>query len=339
MNLKSTIIKISIIVPVYNASLYLEKCIRSILAQTLQEIEVIIVNDGSTDDSLTIMKGFEKEDNRIIVIDSVNSGVSAARNKGLEIARGEWIGFADADDWMEQGMLETLYDEAGKSAAGMAVCNVALVTDRYPSLKRLKLKEGVFNFESQPEKAVEEMMDFRFDYGNWNKIYHAQIIRKNKLRFNEPIRIGEDLLFNLYYLHFIESIVVVDQPLYQYRVHQTSVMANSEHTRIEQYNLQFEAYKTFANTYGLLKEWEMFRKLMARGCYYTLIPRLINSIKRTSPGYFHLVAKLSAELGKLKDEIYYFPRDTRTGLQGLKKNLLMHKKFRLFAIVAGLRHA
>ncbi len=331
-------IKVSIIIPVYNASFYLEKCIRSILAQTLEEIELIIVNDGSTDDSVTIVRDFEKEDKRIIVINSVNRGVSAARNKGLEIANGEWIAFADADDWMQPDMLVTLYEAATKSNAGMAVCNVQMISHGHPSKKRLKLKEGLFNFKEQPGIALEHMMNFSFDYANWNKIYKSELIQKNELRFDEHIRIGEDLLFNLYYLHFIESLVTVDEPLYQYRVHAHSVMSKSEDARIEQYNLLFEAYKSFTRKYGLIKEWEIFRGIMARDCYNALIPAMIKNIKKTKPGYFQLVAKLSADLGKLKNEIYYFPNRTKIGLQGFKKKLLMHKKFRLFALLVALKH-
>jgi len=331
--------KVSIIIPVYNASLYLEQCLRSVLEQTLQDIEVIIVNDGSADDSLAIIRSFEKQDKRIIVINSTTAGVSAARNKGLAIANGEWIAFVDADDWIEREMLETLYRSAIQSGSGMSVCNIAVVTKGESLKMRLSLNEEIIDFKNRPADAVEAIMNFKFDYANWNKLYNGDTVRQNNLRFDEHISIGEDLLFNLYYVHFSERIVINNRTLYHYRMHENSAMAGIENKRIEQYNLQFEAYKTFTDRRCLTKEWETFRSIMARGCYNTLIPAIIKNITRTNPGYFSLVTKLSSELEKFKNGIYYFPGETRSGLQGFKKNLLRHKRFRLFAMLVSLKHS
>ena len=102
---------VSIIVPIYNAQNYLNRCLDSLLAQTLEDIEIILINDGSKDDSLAICRAYEEKDSRIIVIDQKNAGVSAARNAGLDRASGQYVGFVDPDDWVEPDMYALMYEK------------------------------------------------------------------------------------------------------------------------------------------------------------------------------------------------------------------------------------
>ena len=249
-------IKISVILPVFDAGTYIEHCIKSILLQTEKNIELIIINDGSTDNSLFIIDQFANIDKRVKVFNQVNTGVSSARNRGLEMSCGEWIAFADADDWMEPDMLENLYNLAISTKAGMVVCNVNQIQKDKSSNLRINLKEGLFNFKGEPEKAVEAMMNFKYDYANWNKLYNGNIIRKHKIRFDENISIGEDLLFNLYYLNSIENIICINIPLYNYRLHEDSAMAKSSDKRIAQYDYSLR------NTNLLLKRMECLKNGM-----------------------------------------------------------------------------
>ena len=115
--------KVSVIVPVYNAEKFISRCITSILEQTIKEIEIIVVNDGSTDQSAEIINSFESLDHRIIHISQPNQGVSTARNAGLRCASGEFIGFVDADDWIEPNMFETLYALSIQHSADLVICN------------------------------------------------------------------------------------------------------------------------------------------------------------------------------------------------------------------------
>ena len=122
-------IKLSVIVPVYNAENELKKSIESILSQTEKNIEIILVDDGSSDNSLYICKEFEKKDRRIKVIHQENAGVSVARNTGIEVATGEYIGFVDSDDWIELNMYERLLSEAQRSGADVVMCDATSVYD------------------------------------------------------------------------------------------------------------------------------------------------------------------------------------------------------------------
>lgn len=120
-------IKVSIIIPVYNAEKHLKKCIQSVLTQTEKDIEVILIDDGSKDESLHICQLYEKQDNRLRVIHQENSGVSAARNKGITLAKGEYIGFVDADDWIDCEMYRLMLGEAKKTDADVVMCDARTV--------------------------------------------------------------------------------------------------------------------------------------------------------------------------------------------------------------------
>ena len=121
--------KVSVIIPVYNSENYLVKCLNSIVNQTLNEIEIIIVNDGSTDDSQLIIDEFKRNDSRIITIEQLNGGLGAARNKGIENASGEYIAFVDSDDYVDLSMFEKMYELAIRHQAEIIFCDLVKVDD------------------------------------------------------------------------------------------------------------------------------------------------------------------------------------------------------------------
>ena len=149
---------VSIIVPVYNAAAFLEGCLESILNQSLTNIEVLVVNDGSTDDTLSIINKFAAADDRVVLINGTNQGVSAARNKGLDVARGEYIGFVDADDWIEEKMYDRLYAAAINAGADWAVCNVNVWENDNPLKKRLQLESEVFCRKNNEEDLMRNLL-------------------------------------------------------------------------------------------------------------------------------------------------------------------------------------
>lgn len=114
-------IKVSIIVPIYNVEKYLKRCLDSLVNQTLNDIEIICINDGSTDGSLEILNEYGRRDDRIVIINQENSGLSATRNKGIDIAKGQFIGFVDSDDWVSKDYFEKLYNSAIQNEAEIAV--------------------------------------------------------------------------------------------------------------------------------------------------------------------------------------------------------------------------
>lgn len=199
--------EISIIIPVFNTSDYLHECLESVIAQTIQDIEIICINDGSTDDSLDILKEFHKRDSRILIMDKKNEGVSATRNAGLEIATGKYIGFVDSDDTISSTYYEILLKEA-KSSSSDAVYS------RF-------IKNETFREELNKEEIINQLLPefFKGDFYNsvCNKIFCSKIIKTNNLKFPVGITHGEDAQFNIEFLLKANKIIIVDYAGYNYR--------------------------------------------------------------------------------------------------------------------------
>ena len=184
---------ISIIVPVYQAEQYIDRSLKSILSQTYKNIEVILVNDGSKDKSVEIIKKYMEKDERIKLLNQTNQGAGAARNNGLEVANGEYIGFVDSDDWIEPDMYEYLYKIIKRENADIAACD-------FISTSRADLKINNKKAEKLKSMNQEELMKFFFRvngeksfYSVCNLLYKRSLIEN--IRFPEG-KITEDLLFN-----------------------------------------------------------------------------------------------------------------------------------------------
>ncbi len=324
-------ILVSIIIPVYNAAAYLAECIRSVQQQTLPNIEIIIINDGSTDGSHVIISSLAAADPRIVYINGINEGVSAARNKGIKAARAAYIGFADADDWLEPAMLETLYTNAVKQDADLSVCNVQVWEPDGSKHIRLTLKSKTFDAAANREAALVKLMRFKYDFANWNKIYLANIIRDNKLFFNEDMQVYEDLLFNLCYFQYTKKIVSTELPLYQYRVHAASVMGTATHDAVRENNLLFDGFNRFCTERNTIAGVEACNAELRRGLYYAVLPKLQRLAKQAERNPLERTKLFAAALRKINPGFFQYKEKELAGLQGFKKKLLMKKKFLLFA--------
>ena len=201
--------EVSIIIPVYNAASYLSECLDSVLAQTLQDLEIICINDGSTDDSLEILRQYQDKDSRIIVIDQPNAGVSAARNTGLDITTGRYIGFIDSDDTVEKEFFETLFNSAEAHGTDL-VFSIGLGGSAIAADKR---------FTEQEIRELILPLYFKEDGYNaiWNKLYSAEVIRKSNVRFPVGKTHGEDAEFNIHFLIHASNLYTLDYSGYHYR--------------------------------------------------------------------------------------------------------------------------
>ncbi|MBQ4529140.1 MAG: glycosyltransferase family 2 protein [Lachnospiraceae bacterium] len=204
---------ISVIVPVYNCEEKLNRCVESILNQSYNKLEVILVNDGSTDGSLEICNQYGKTDSRIKVVDKENAGVSAARNTGIEHAQGEYIQFVDSDDYIEKDMCKILVKAMEESAADMVLSGFC---HRYLNEDIIKVPEQEINGTlNRTEFATSFLGFYQKGFLNmpWNKLYKRELVKE---KFPENLSLGEDLLFNLKYLEKVEKIAIVKEPLYYY---------------------------------------------------------------------------------------------------------------------------
>ncbi len=221
-------IKVSVIIPVFNTEKYINKCLSSLVNQTLDDIEIICVNDGSTDNSLEIIEKIANNDARIKIINQEHKKQGAARNAGLRIAEGEYIGFVDSDDWIDLNYYEMLYDTAKKYDADIALAtNVRIGNGK--TKKRLEITE---------EKTAVTLQE-KIDIGNQvknpcptNKIYRHSMLKENNIIWQEGVYC-EDKLFTIQAIYYANKIVTVPDVNYYYFRNPNSTV----HTKSEKHTL------------------------------------------------------------------------------------------------------
>ena len=211
-------IKVSVIIPVYNAEKYITECIESLLNQTLQQCEFIFVNDGSKDRSGAIIEEFTNKDSRIILINQENQGVSMARNNGLIAASGEYVGFVDADDYIENDMYETMYNHVTQDKCDTVITNLESEMEgrkfisNYPFPQNTILTKDYINQELIPYFLKADNLNSVV-----NKLYNNRVIKENNIRFPKGIALGEDGLFNIRFLIHANTIKYIPYAGYHYR--------------------------------------------------------------------------------------------------------------------------
>lgn len=203
--------EISVIVPVYKVEPYLRKCVDSILAQTFTDIELILIDDGSPDNCGAICDEYAAKDNRVVVIHQQNAGVSAARNAGLDIARGSYIGFVDSDDWIEPEMYETMLRTAKESNADVVICGAKYTDVEGTGLTPAFLRECIYHTSEELLKEIFGMPN-RCGGGIWNKLFLTDAV--SEVRFDVGVTMGEDWIY--LYKAFLQCRkgVQIPQPLY-----------------------------------------------------------------------------------------------------------------------------
>ena len=210
---------VSIIVPVYNAASYLSKCITSILNQSYQNLECILVNDGSIDNSLDICLEWARKDTRVQVIDQKNGGVSVARNQGIQASRGEFILFVDSDDTIDRNTVSYLVKEQAVENVDIVVFGLVRhfrdghisKSSGIHSKRKLTFEDFIANFWDNYEDELTNSPT--------NKLFKTNIIKQHQIEFPLGMKMGEDLLFNLAYLEHVKEIFVTDQHFYHYQLH------------------------------------------------------------------------------------------------------------------------
>ena len=240
--------KISIIMPVYNAEKYLSEMIDSIINQTFTDFELIAINDGSTDRSLSILHDYSKRDSRIIVIDKPNTGVSDTRNIGLSNAQGEYVCFVDADDVLSDDYLSVLYGVAIKNDADMVSC--CYITFRgnceFYDTNNTNIAIRV--------RTSDELLKYGILTTSCTKIIKRSRLIENKITFPDNLGFGEDLFFSWKTLIVCESIWIIDKKLYGYRMTEGSSTKRIYPNLYEQYKLEFRNLKSFAKEMNVTDE-------------------------------------------------------------------------------------
>lgn len=218
---------ISIIVPVYNAEKYIKKCIDSILSQSFKHIEIIAINDASSDGSIHVLEGISKIDERLKIIDKkTNQGVHQARKDGIIASKGDFIAFADSDDWYEKNTLQLLYDAIKREDADIALCGVRIVKINGKHLgTKVKLSHQVF----EGVESFNSFCELKLGTGSlWNKLYRRHLITKyGTLEWGWAAAAGEDTLVNIGCFLESRKTVTIPEVLYNYAIHPNNATQSS----------------------------------------------------------------------------------------------------------------
>lgn len=269
---------ISVITPVYNSEQYLDECIGSILNQTYNNIELILINDGSTDHSLEVCQKWAQKDSRIVLINKKNEGAAVARNAGLDIARGELIGFVDHDDKIEKTMYQTMYMAMKETNADIVMCSsFSLVNGErgkqsYPQYD---------SFETDGNELVKRMLSYEkiICSSVWSKLYRKNVI--GDVRFHKDITLGDDYYFNGLIYPKVKKFYYCNESLYNYRIREGSLCRSDLGGHFfDKYKVAELLENEYKNKDWIKKEWidnfklainfEILYDMMGRKCKRSL---------------------------------------------------------------------
>lgn len=257
-------IKISIMIPVYNTSQYLKKCLDSIINQSLKEIEIICVNDGSTDNSLEILKEYEKKDSRIIVINKKNEGVNKARNAALKLAKGEYFLNIDSDDWIKQDYLKSMYNKAKKENLDILISDIIyFFPDKEYVEKDLKISDTKI---ITGKEYIKKFFQENFLGYTWNKLIKNRIYLDNNLKYNEDIFLFDDVELILRLSYFCKRIGKLNEAFYCYRQGENNGVRKVKLKNLQDLITCFDSLIVF---YKNKEEWVLKELIQTKKLFYT----------------------------------------------------------------------
>lgn len=316
---------ISVIIPAYNAEDYLKECIESVINQTYTNLEIIIINDGSTDGTLNIANDYGNRDNRITIINQKNCGVYKTRCNGIEIAKGEYIVFLDADDFLTDNCIEKLYNSIISSKTDIVRCNFKHYKNNKYIDNELKVKCGVFSKETY-EESIYKYVYTSFDFNS----VCMQIIKKEiallSLQKKYNLKYGEDLIFNCALIDNSKSIMVIPDKLYIYRTNMNSYSKIKNYDVIYNRTKDVLAYCKILNEY--IDEWKinnkkLFKRYLSNLMYKNIIYQLMNISSKND--YCKIINYLNSndiyiKIGTVKPKT----------LSSLKDNIMLHFEKKLY---------
>lgn len=260
---------VSVIVPVYNAGEHIARCIESIRRQSYQNLEIIIVNDGSKDVSLHVCEMYARVDKRILLIDKANSGVSATRNLAMEMAKGKYLQFADSDDYLAPDATRLLVEAAEANQTDLVIAPYYRVEETKPlfakegeSYQTIQqygfLEKGFYDKHAFAKGLMKEPASFYYGV-MWNKLYKREIIMAHDIRCNEDFTWSEDMLFNLEYIRYAERFCSLRTPVYYYtRQKKNSLSAKVTPARVLATKAElFKYYKQLYIDLGLYETYKL----------------------------------------------------------------------------------
>lgn len=257
--------RVSVIVPTFNVRPYIGECLNSLINQRLRDIEIIVVNDGSTDDTVDVIKRFAARDPRITLLDGPNEGVYRARNRALDIARGEYIAYADPDDYLHADMLQELCDAADRHQADVTFCDVY----EFEGFERLSVRKNTLEYPPNTPFDLPQAPNMIHEGFTtlWNRAYRRSFLERHEIRFEDKYRFSADMLYLQHVIYHANCIVRVPRALYYYRFATPNSL-----TSYDARNLRFRTNSEI--NIALLAFW------IDRDCFYPYAPQVITKVIR-----------------------------------------------------------
>lgn len=346
--------KVSIIIPFFNAEKFLKNVINSALNQTYKNIEIILVNDGSKDKSLDICNSFLK-DERIKVITQENSGVSVARNKGIENATGDWIMFVDSDDYIESNMITSMIESMEKSnvETDFIFCGFKKIYLDDEHKNQISNSYSYFCEDKIMNKSefftnIESFLDKCLVQGPWAKIFNRKIIEEHSIRFKKGLSYGEDTLFVYNYLEYVSNVMCLKDTFYYYNVLNNNslnlkfrkdklkihIMLNKVlEDLIKDYNIKYNEILTeMLNTAFVSYCGELCKSNLSKVEQYNCLqeinsyPEVIEIFEKTQKTFQNSFIKLCVFHHRYKLELLYFKIKEKIRKNQILFNLLLRRR-------------
>lgn len=246
---------VTLIIPIYNAERYLRRSLDSVAAQTFEDMEVLLMNDGSKDGSLAICREYEEKDARFRTIDKENSGVSDTRNQGMKLARGKYLQFMDSDDWLTPDATQSLIEAAEQDQCDMVIADFYRVNGEHYVEKQHIRNEKVMNREAFAMEMANDPADFYYGV-MWNKLYRRELVERHGLYCDVSMNWCEDFVFNLSFIRYGERFRALQKPIYYYMKRKGSLVS-TEAVSVDAVKVKFELlerYKDLYQSMGLYEE-------------------------------------------------------------------------------------
>ena len=306
-------IKVSVIVPIYNVEKYIGELVESLQKQSLKDIEIILVDDGSPDNSGEICDKCALTDNRINVIHKKNGGVSAARNDGLKTAHGEYVIFCDSDDWLPLDAFEKMYSEAKKENADIVIADVCLSENGNDKLVHFYDKPFVTSDEEFIRKLIQADIyktycpcpyngKPAFGYGGpWNKLVKRELLISSGIEFDVRVKgIFDDILYSAHILANAKNVAYIQEPVYYYRIIDSSITHSYKTNVLEINNAIFNSWQEFIAKYGKDGYYQKPYYAVVIRRFVETLPLYFMSIKNPKP----LLVRIRELKEVMKEKVY-----------------------------------
>ncbi|MBE5905173.1 MAG: glycosyltransferase [Lachnospiraceae bacterium] len=303
---------VSIVVPAYNVEKYIARCLDSLCVQTYQKLQIIVVDDGSTDATGAICDAYKENDERILVIHQANKGVSVARNLGLSQAKGEYCAFVDGDDYIDDYTIETAVKALEDSNADCVNFAYRKVDETGKIQEVYTFLHGMQKLETEEQKLrflLDRLLCYRVGYEVWDKLFRMDIIKNQKLEFTQDCKMGEDLGFVMRYCLYAKSMFCMEGQYYNYVIRENSAMGQAD-----VFEKNMEGYICFLK--GVYDTLERESRLQFLRSHYPLL--FAKAMENPVRG--HSISEITQVIGELSYREFY--------LEQIKEIATMRKCFR-----------